>query len=53
MVFETIVGGTSSTKVAREGKPTCGHWPKSDLCNQIFSQMKSGLYPLEIYKTSS
>jgi hypothetical protein len=53
MVFETIVGGTSSTKVAQEEKTTCEHWRKTNLCNQIFSQMESGVYPLQIYKTKS
>jgi hypothetical protein len=53
MVFETIVGGTSSTKVARKGKTTCEHWCKTNLHNQIFSQVESGIYPLQIYKTKS
>jgi hypothetical protein len=46
MVFVTIVSNNLSTKGTQERKSTQEHWHKINLYNQIFSQMKRGMYLL-------
>jgi hypothetical protein len=53
MVFLTIAGNTSFTKVAQEGKTTHIHRRNTNLLNQILSQVERGKYPLLVYKISS
>jgi hypothetical protein len=44
MVFVTIVGIISSTKMTQKGETTRGRWCKTNLLNQIFLQVEMGMY---------
>jgi hypothetical protein len=50
MVFETIIGNTSSTHVAWEEKTTHGHWCKTNFHNQILSQVEKVYTPYKYIK---
>jgi hypothetical protein len=51
MTFVIIVKNIFSTKAKGEGNTTCKHYHKTNLCNQIFSQVERAMYPLRIYNT--
>jgi hypothetical protein len=48
MFFIIIVGNTSFTKAKREGNTTCRHYHKTNLRNQILSQVERAMYPLRM-----
>ncbi len=53
MVFVIVARNTCSTREKHEGNVARGHWHNTNLLSHMFSHIKRGVHPLQMYKKRS